>query len=753
MDSELDGTWAAAEADDDLRRRFPSLDFDDSAWAKVRVPGHWRAEADFSASDGPILYRRMFEGPALEEGQRAWVVMEGAFYQSDVWLDGSYLGDTEGYFFPHSFDATALLRARPEHVLAVEVACERPARAHGKRAFTGVWSDESCIDPSYNPGGIWAPVRLATTGPVRVSSLRVACTEATPERAVLELSAVLDSAGRLTVNLATEVRAAGAGQGGDEAAKGAAEGGGTVAEGGGTVARADTQQPLAIGRNTVRWRLEVPKPRLWWPSGLGEQALYEVRVAVAHEGEQSDSRRLRTGLRQVRAHDLRFFVNGESLFLKGANLMPTRRDLAYASAGEVARDVHIARDAGLNLLRVHAHVGRPELYEVADELGVLLWQDMPLHGSYRGARRQAVRQAGKAVDLLSHHPSVVVWCCHNEPFPFGPTGTGWRPARSVLRVAAQALPNPYRSLLDQSTRRAFERSDSSRPVVPSSGVLPHLARASASHLYFGWYHGEPRDLARAAKLWPATTRFVSELGAQAVPEGDGPVGEHDWPQLPWDDLVHHFCLQKGVFDRRVPPAGYSSYQAWREATQAYQAELLRCQVEALRKLRHRPTGGFAVHFLNDSQPAVSASLLDSERRPKQALASLAGACAPVLVVADWPAASYAPGAELSFDVHVVNDTREALRDAVLEARVAWPGGGRVWRVAGDADALGCTFVKNFRLFLPGEAAFSQAGAPSRDAGPEAERLPLCIELELRWGEDGSSRSVRNHYRSWATRSR
>jgi beta-galactosidase/beta-glucuronidase len=50
-------------------------------------------------------------------------VLDGIFYQADVWFDGAYLGDPEGYFFPHSFDVTQLARLGDEHVLAVEVAC------------------------------------------------------------------------------------------------------------------------------------------------------------------------------------------------------------------------------------------------------------------------------------------------------------------------------------------------------------------------------------------------------------------------------------------------------------------------------------------------------------------------------------------------------------------------------------------------------------------------------------------------------
>jgi hypothetical protein len=56
-------------------------------------------------------------------GRRRWITLDGIFYQADVWLDGAYLGDPEGYFFSHSFDVTSLSRFGDDHVLAVEVTC------------------------------------------------------------------------------------------------------------------------------------------------------------------------------------------------------------------------------------------------------------------------------------------------------------------------------------------------------------------------------------------------------------------------------------------------------------------------------------------------------------------------------------------------------------------------------------------------------------------------------------------------------
>ena len=220
-----------------------------------------------------MFYRRRFTMETQAAGQRAWLVFDGIFYQSDVWLDGSYLGDTEGYFFPHVFDVTSALGARPDHLLALEVVCDRPARRAANRALTGVFGRWDCIDPAYNPGGIWAPVKIGVSGPVQMSSLRATCVEAGPKTAVVELSAGLDSAEALTVTLATQVRRSG---------------GGKIA------AAVEKRQPLAVGANSVRWQLVITEPDLWWPAGLGDQPLYDICVSVEAGGEQTS--------REVLAH-------------------------------------------------------------------------------------------------------------------------------------------------------------------------------------------------------------------------------------------------------------------------------------------------------------------------------------------------------------------------------------------------------------------------------------------------------------------
>jgi beta-mannosidase len=745
---ELGGAWRVATADDTLRRHFPEPDLDDQGWETLDVPGHWRSAPAFADSDGPLFYRRRFETPPDEsavsatpasdaggsdaggsgaeasdigerpDGRRAWLDFDGLFYQGDVWLDGSYLGDTEGYFAPHSFEITEALAARREHTVAVEVTCTRPGDVTAKRNLTGVFQHWDCIDPAWNPGGIWAPVHVEHTGPVRIAGLKVVCPEARPERAVLQLEADLDAADATTATVTTRVRRHGdAGIGGSQPAEVLVE---RVAD-----------ETLASGRNRVRWRVTIDGPDLWWPHALGDQPLHDVIVGVSLAGVASDEKTVVTGLRQVRMRNFVASINGERLFLKGANAGPVRRELAEASPAECEADVAWARDAGLDLIRLHAHISRPETYDAADRAGMLIWQDLPLQWGYTNVRRQAVRQARQAVRLLGHHPSIALWCGHNEPFALpgaGESDAGRATTRRFL--AGQFLPGFNRTVLDSSLHRALERADSSRPVVSHSGVLPHPTGGTDTHFYAGWHHGEERDLPQWLARLPVLARFVGEFGAQAVPDSAGWMDPQDWPDLDWDRLEAAHGMDRQIFEARIPPADHATFEGWRRASQRYQADLIRHHIETLRRLKYRPTGGFCQFMLADAQPAVSASVLDHERRPKAGYLAMTQACAPVIVVADRPAATYRAGERVRLAVHAVSDLRRPLAAARATAALAWPGGQRTWEFEGDIAADSCTRIGRIDATFPDAAG------------------PIHLELEMTWlnPDDTAGRAI-NHYQS------
>ncbi|MEO7398952.1 MAG: hypothetical protein ABIW84_10340 [Ilumatobacteraceae bacterium] len=679
---ELTGVWRAAAADDQLRRTAVGLGYDDTGWETVDVPGHWRNESAFADSDGPLLLRRHFEMPVPSAHERAWIVLDGVFYQADVWFDGAYIGDPEGYFFPHSFDVTELARLATEHVVAIEVACA-PHKSHrGRRNITGVFQQWHAADRRWNPGGLWRPVRVETTGAVRIDRLRALCRDANEARAHLRLHARLESNASRRVRLRT-----------------------TVTGPGGTVdVLSEAEQSLARGVNEVNWTLDIDNPRLWWPWSLGEQPLTDVRVDVVVDGEISHTRTLRTGLREVAMQDWVFSVNGERLFLKGANLAPTRLDIASATTADFRRDVELARDAGLDLLRVHGHISATPLYDAADELGMLLWQDFPLQWSYaRDVRRKAVAQATEAVYELGHHPSIITWCAHNEPSGAA-TNLDVKPTRqSAMRaVARQQLPSWNKNILDRWVKRALEKADETRPTTSHSGVMPHIPEfgGTDSHLSFGWYHGDERDLPGFAAMFPRMVRFVSEFGAQAVPTSSEFIDSSGWPTMAWDELQARTGLQPAVLETRVQPASCATFAEWRDATQRYQAALLRHHIETLRRLKYRPTGGFALFMLNDASPAISWSILDHKRVPKLGYHAVTEACRPVIVVADRLPPTVAPGDSFALDVHVVNDLRVSVEDAALRAHLRWANGEHEWRYTGTAEADSVTRIAVLQFVVP-----------------------------------------------------
>ncbi len=706
---DLGGRWPTTQATDELRRVFAEPTFDDHGWDSLQVPGHWRTEPAFAENDGPLLSRHRFAAPAPAQGRRAWLTFEGVFYQSDVWLDGAYVGDTEGYFTPHEFEITEALRAQSDHVLAVEVTCAPQRSRTSKRNLTGVFQHWDCIDPNWNPGGIWRPVRIVESGPVRINRLRSVCVSATSERAEVAFRALVDAAVAGPVVMRAQV--------------------------------GETQyehvQTLAVGHNRVEWNVVVERPLLWWPWSLGEPELNDAHVQALVDGEVSDERRFRIGLRQVRMKNWIWEINGERLHLKGANLGPTRMAIGEATADELRHDLVMAKEAGLDLVRLHAHISHPAIYDAADEIGMLLWQDLPLQWGYaRTIRKGATKQAREAIDVLGHHPSIITWCTHNEPLALDiePDALGGpkKAAEMITKyLTLQMLPTWNKTILDTTLSRAMSKADRSRPVNAHSGVLPGpFSGGTDSHLYFGWYHGVERDLTRAAGVIPRVMRFVSEFGAQAVPNDAAFCEPERWPDLDWERLAQTRCLQKTFFDRHVPPASSSTFDAWRDATQTYQAEVLRRHIEEFRRIKYRPNGGFCLFSLADAldYPAVTWAMLGHDRSPKRAYEAVTDACRPVIVTCDRPPAAVAVGDAFRLDVHVVSDVRHVLRGAMVRARIHWPGGEHVWVWEGDVAADNVTRIGAVDLIAP-SPAHPSAMAHARSGLDPARELIVDLTFE------------------------
>ncbi len=695
---ELSGSWRATPATEELRRTFHEPALDDRGWAEIEVPGHWSSIPGFEATRS-VLHRVSFDHPATDDGRRRWLCLDGIAQQGDVWLNGAYVGDTDGYFVPHRFEVTDLLADRDHHVLGVDVSCGRFGDPDNRTSMMGALQDpELSGTAGANPGGIWRSVHIHETGPIAIRFFRAVCLDANPTRARLALRCVFDAPDGGAVTLRT------------------------------TVAGHDHEQvhSAAVGENRVEWTFDVPAPDLWWPHSLGAQPLHDLRCEVTTGEQVHDHREVRIGFRTVALRNWVLRVNGEPLFLKGAGMLPTTPRPGDATPQQVTGDVRAAHDAGLDLIRLISHIARPELYHAADELGMLIWQDMPLRGLMaRGVRGQANRQAREAVDLLGHHPSIAIWCVHDEPFRRPD------PATATPPVVGQQAPSWNRDVLDRSVRRVITRTDGSRPVIAHTAVPPHLPTldGTTSHLWFGWHEGRASDLAAAAARIPRMARFVTAFGAASVSPDAALLADPRWPAIDWDELRARTGARATSFRHLVPTDGIREGATWADLTRVAQAEVVKTGIELLRRLKYRPTGGFAQFYLADASPAGGFGVLDHERRPKPAWRALVDSCRPVIVVADPLPTVVRRGDLVDVAVHVVSDRRDMIEDMQVRATIrALDEKGsvvarteRTW--AGDIAADDCVLVGRATTIVPDAAA----------------RLELDLELT------GVELSVTNRY--------
>lgn len=685
----------------DLKRSGADADLDDHGWEVVPVPGHWGEVPAFADHDGPLLYRHRFEHRTPEAGERLWLRFGGVLSSAEVWLDGRYIGDTGPYFSPHRFDVTEALRRDDQHLLAVEVACPTTDDDRPSSSLTGSLQS-GYLAPAGNPGGIWRPVRVDRTGPIAIRHGRLLCTAAEPERAELLVRLVLDSDAGTDVRIDTSV----------------------VGPDGGAGGGSETHT-LASGENRIEWTVPIDGPRLWWPYALGEQPLYDVSVVVrTTDGSVSDRIGWRTGLRRITVDDFVWRINGSRLFLKGIAAGPTGRFMNAVRAAELIHDVRAACDAGFDLIRLSGHVGRSELYEEADRLGVLIWQDLPLVGRYSSKVRSASRTMIRAaVDHLGHHPSVGLWCGRSSTGPGGLSiGAPDDDISTVLKRALVGGLNAGRSLAPGWNRSVFDRvvarelgnADSTRPIVARSGGPPGPADPAGTdvQLWLGWSTGTADQLPRLLRRWPRLATFAGGIGTQSAVDGADPAP--DWPRA-----------GHGSFTRYLPRSAYSDGRAWAAATRAYQGDVLRNHIETLRKLKYRPAGGFILSALADVDPAGGFGILRLDRTPKPAHPVVVDACRPVIVVAEPPPPLLVPGTEVVLPVHVVNDLRVGLDRARVTARVCGEGWERPTTWEGDLAADRCQWV--------GDLSFTVPDRPQR----------LSIDLEVECGDVAAT----NRYRT------
>lgn len=651
----LDGVWKLLPVDSFRQGFYPA---DDSSWLSQALPAHWQQHPLLERYTGCMVYRRRFAMPqsAMPGDVRHFLRINGAFYWTQPYFNGVDLGRHEGYFEPFEHDVTAWMTA--ENEVTLEVECPDESDKTGKRLITGVFAHWDSMDTMANPGGIWLPIELVTTGPVRLRETLLQTEAAGDTLADLRFRATLDSATAQDVTLRWTF---------------------APINFAGMVQTMEQRRALAAGEQEIVGVVNLRDPQLWWPHDMGAPNLYAVTLEILCAGGVSDSRTFRFGIRTIEFHDWIPYLNGTRFFIKGNNYPPTDVRIATATRERCAEDVRLARECNMNLLRVHGHVAHPTLYDAADEAGMLLWQDFPLHWLYRREiLPEAKRQARAMARLLGNHPSVAVWCMHNEPVYVVDTRDE-RPLTKARTYASMFLYSWNRDVLDSALKRVVEQEDGHRPVVRSSNeyAIPVVREGTTSHFYYGWYtvYGRLEQWAPLIKRFPQLARFVTEFGAQSFPNLESCVRFMDANirRIDWQRLIDRHQFQADIMAHWYDWRAAGSLAELVEMSQEYQITINRHYIDRLRRMKYRPTGGIVPFMFQDANPAITWSVVDYWRVPKRSYAALRLAFSPQYIFTMLQTTTVAPGASLDLPIYIVNDAHRDI-PTTIAARLIGPDG-------------------------------------------------------------------------------
>jgi beta-mannosidase len=627
----------AGKLDDDL---FYGCNNEKSRWVEACDWWYWR---DFDLK--------------LESGQRAWVILYGADYVSWTYLNGALLGEHEGMFSRQMYEITT--RAGKHNRLAVrflaparlprhrstpyyrflnrlehrfiDASCEPDRRDTLKCQMTFGWD----FSPMLRTIGLWDDVDLIITGEVALFDVQVKCNLA-------GVSEPRQGSAKLTISFDADALTAGAT---------------TLALSlaGQTFACAPITRSfeanLPAGRTRLTFELDVPEPHLWFPWDHGQPDLYTLTVE-AQRGERTLDRVTESvGLREIvmkrnpnsppDAIDWTVTVNGEPVYVRGANWVPADALPGRVSESDYRALLTLAREANLNLLRVWGGGLREKkaFYDLCDRLGLLLWQEFPLACAFvtRYPRSEDYlalvdAEVREIVRQVRNHPSVMLWCGGNEFYP------------------DQNAP------VIQAMRRAALAEDDTRT---SLGVSP--ARGD-SHNWLIWHKYRPpeayqQDLAQ----------FISEFGLQAPPNIASltrfiPPDEL-WP--PGRSWKYHRAQMGKLTHYARPYQIANNLEGFVEASQRAQARGIQIAIEHARRRKYA-TSGFAVWQFNSPWPGIDWALVDYYRVPKLAYHRLKELANPVLVSLDFELRRCAPGEAWSADVWAINDLPRELSGCRVE---------------------------------------------------------------------------------------
>jgi beta-galactosidase len=391
---------------------------DDSSWRVVDLPHDWSVEGDFSA-DNPATpgggalpggigwYRKSFIAIPSGIGRVAYINFDGVYRNSEVWINGHYLGKRPYGYSSFRYDITPFLKYGAEkNIIAVKVDNSQQPNSR--------W---------YSGSGIYRNVWLEFSGKIAVNhwGTYITTPEVSTEKALVKINTeILNKMGKSEkISLESSIYNA------DNT----------------KVASVIKSDVIIIDTlTTVSQEVSVVNPVLWSDK---TPYLYKVVTEIKKDGKSIDNYSTNFGIRTfVFDADKGFILNGVHVKIKG---VCDHHDLGCLGAAintrAIERQLEILRDMGCNAIRTSHNPPAPELLDLCDKMGFIVMDeafDMWKMGKTKydyslDFDKWHKRDLEDMVLRDRNHPSVFIWSIGNE-IPEQGDSTGIRLARELAGI-------------------------------------------------------------------------------------------------------------------------------------------------------------------------------------------------------------------------------------------------------------------------------------------------------------------------------
>ncbi len=382
--------------------RFKS-DYDDSKWTELAVPLNWYAKyktaLDKSKPFVQGFYRHSFNLDASEiENKRVILHFGVAAYEADLFVNGKSAGSHHGDFTPWDADISELVKSGI-NTIALRLRSDFGTAHGGLKKAVHVYGSQWSI--SSIKAGLWQSVSLRFESPVYFSRILVS-----PELKSDSIRVDYQAENRTEKNLSVSLEAAVLSS---EKKKSSLV----------LTLKKTESINLMPGSNKGTFILKLKDIEKWSPEN---PALYFLSLALGADGKAVAASAVRFGYRDFKAENNAFYLNGKRIYLYGDNF-PSSRYEGDGLSPEKARTVLETelkgyKRLGYNIVRnAHAPTS-PSLYEIADEIGIMIYDEWGW--SFTKSIDEPAFEKNNLAEIEEwiyrdyNYPSVVMWSCGNE---------------------------------------------------------------------------------------------------------------------------------------------------------------------------------------------------------------------------------------------------------------------------------------------------------------------------------------------------